>query len=216
MKKDFLTGLVLILPIAITVAVVIFLINLLTNPFVIPVAAALDYYDILNKPIFFISGEQVLIFSSKILILFLLALITLGVGILAKWFIAHHIVRFGEYFIHRIPVVNKIYSSVQEIVHTIFGHKEQRFSGVVLVPFPHSQTYSIGLMTSGEVAPGSDREYTGMVSVFVPGTPNPAMGFMLLYRKEQLKPIDMKVQDALKFVISCGVVTTNVEKSDMR
>jgi uncharacterized membrane protein len=129
------------------------------------------------------------------------------VGFLGKIFFVHYFVRFGEYVIHNIPVVNKIYKAIQDIVHTIFGHSEQRFSSVVLVPFPHSETYSIGLVTSGAIPSASDPEYHQRVSVFVPGTPNPAMGFMLLFPKDQLLPVDMEVHDALKFVISCGVIT---------
>lgn len=213
MKKDFFTGLALLLPVAITVAIVFFIINLITNPFVNGVSALLDHWNIFNKPFFIFSGQQVLMFASKILVLLALVLIVFLVGMFGRFFIIKHIVRAGEHVIHQIPFVNRIYKSIREIVHTIFGHSEQqRFSSVVLVPFPHSEMLSVGLVASEDVAPGSDPDYQGMVSVFVPGTPNPAMGFMLLFRREQLIPIDMRVQDALKFVISCGVVMKAEEK----
>lgn len=207
MKKCFFTGLAILLPMVLTVAIVFFIINLLTNPFINSVAQILNHYDLFNKPLYIFKGEQMLFFASKVLVLLALVLVVWIVGFLGKIFFVHYFVRFGEYIIHNIPVINKIYKAIQDIVHTIFGQSEQRFSSVVLVPFPHSETYSIGLVTSGAIPSASDPEYLQRVSVFVPGTPNPAMGFMLLFPKDQLLHVDMKVQDALKFVISCGVVT---------
>jgi uncharacterized membrane protein len=212
MKKCFLTGLAILLPIVLTVAIVFFFINLLTNPFVNPVAEVLNHYDLFNHPFYIFNGQQVLFFVSKFIVLLALVFVVFVVGLLGKIFIVHYLVRFGEYIIHNIPVVNKIYKAIQDIVHTIFGHSEQRFSSVVLVPFPHSEMYSIGLVTSGAMPPSSDPEYQQRVSVFVPGTPNPAMGFMLLFPKDKILPIDMKVHDALKLVISCGVVAPNDQK----
>lgn len=209
MKRYFLTGLAILLPVILTAAIVFFVINLLTNPFLGYISGILDNVDVFNKPFLFFTGEQILYFSSKVLILLLMVLVTFLVGCLGNWMVVHHVVRPGEYILHSIPFVNKIYKGAKDIVHTIFGMRDQRFTRVVLVPFPHSQTYSIGLVTNENVGEGSHTEYTNMVSVFVPGTPNPAMGFMLMYRNDQLKTLDMKVPDALKFVISCGVVTNH-------
>lgn len=207
MKKLFLTGLAILLPITLTVAIVFFIIDLFTKPFINSVAQILNYYDILNKPLFIFNSEQVLYFSSKLIVFVGLIIFIWIVGVLGRIFFVHYFVRFGEYIIHRIPVINKIYKAIQDIVHTVFGHKtEQRFSSVVLIPFPHSKMYSIGLVTNTAVSSASDQEYRTMVSVFVPGTPNPAMGFMLLFPKDKVLKIDMQVHEALKFVISCGVV----------
>ena len=106
-------------------------------------------------------------------------MIVFFVGVFARLLFLHYILQFGEYIIHKIPLVNKVYKAAKEVVETLFGHKEQRFTSVVLVPFPHSGLRGIGLVTSGGVSSVSDPEYRGLVSVFVPGTPNPAMGFML-------------------------------------
>lgn len=211
MKKDFLTGLILLLPLVITIMVVVFVIKLLTNPFVGTLSAAFEYYGIFNTPLLFLSAEQVTAISARIAILSGLVIVTLVVGLIGRWFLIGMFVRWGESLIRRIPFINKVYKAVQEVVGTLFNQKENRFSEVVLVPFPHSKAQSIGLITSQQAEQGSDPDYGELISVFVPGTPNPAMGFMLLFRKDQLTPIDMKVPDALKFLVSCGVVMPQSE-----
>ncbi len=215
MKKDFFTGFVLLLPVVITIVVVVFVVKALTNPFMGALSSAFDYYGIFNQPFLFLSGKQVLALSTRLIVLLGLAIITLVVGLLGRWFLMGYFVQWGEYLIHRIPIVNKLYKAVKDVVQTIFSSKDNRFSEVVLVPFPHAKAHSIGLITNQEAANGSDPAYQQLVSVFVPGTPNPAMGFMLLFRRDQLVPIDMKVPDALKFLVSCGVIVPQApEKID--
>lgn len=209
MKKNFLTGLVLLLPMVLTTLIVIFTINLLTKPFVGTVATAFDYYGIFNKPFLFLNGQQVLLFSSKLVVLIGLGVVLVTVGFFANLFILKFLGRMGDYLLHRIPFINSIYKSTQDIVTSIFTQKSDgapSFSSVVLVPFPHARTLSIGLITNASLPEGSNINDQAQVSVFVPGTPNPAMGFMIMFRQDQLRYIDIKVEDALKLIVSCGVI----------
>lgn len=204
MKKNFLTGLAILLPAVVTLIVVVFIVNLLTAPFLGMVKGILIHYDLLDHRLLIFNGEQVLAFSSKILILISLIIITLLIGAIGRIFFIRYLFRFGDYLIHRIPLINKIYKAAQDVVQTLFHQEKTSFSQVVLVPFPQSNSYSIGLITSNLTTTGStSNEY---VSVFVPATPNPTMGFVLLFRSEQLILVDMKVEDALKFIVSCGVM----------
>lgn len=220
MKKFFLTGLVILLPVVLTIIIVGFVFGILTSPFANTVAAIFDYYGIFNQPFLLMSGKQVLMFSSKITVLLGLVVIVFLVGFLGRVFLLKYLGLIGEFIIHRIPFVNKIYKSIHEVVNTILAPSTPEtaaYSRVVLLPFPHSLTLSIGLITKGELPLESDDEHRQYVSVFVPGTPNPAMGFMLLFRREQLIPINMTVEQALKFVVSIGVIypdfsATNVNK----
>lgn len=209
MRKDFFTGLALLLPVIITIMIVVFVIKILTNPFMGAVSSALDYYDILNKPFLYLTEEQVLRISSRVLILIALFVVTLIIGMLGRMLLFSYFLKATDFIFHRIPLVNKVYRAVQDVMHTIFTNKESRFSEVVLVPFPHAKSKSIGLVTSHQTAAESDPSYSDLVSVFVPGTPNPAMGFMLLFKRDQLIQVDMKVSDAVKFIVSCGVILPN-------
>lgn len=213
MKKEhplrtyFFSGLVLLLPLVLTIIIVVFLINLLTNPFANTVAGTLNDHDIFNKPFLFLTGQQVLHMMSKLIVLIGLFLLTLAVGMLGGWVLVGYLFKFADYLLHRTPLINKIYKGAQDVVTTVFEAKGgSKFSKVVLVPFPYSHSYNIGLITSSSMKESSDDAHKHLISVFVPGTPNPAMGFMLLFRKEQLIPVEMKVDEALKFVVSCGVI----------
>lgn len=207
MKKHFFTGLAILLPIVLTLLIVLFMINVLTKPFLGTVTTAFDYYGIFNESFLFWSGPTALMVSSKVAIIIFFILFTLLLGLIGQLVLVKYLGRAGDYILHRIPVVNKIYKAIQDVVHTLVDQKRQTtFSKVVLVPFPHSKMHSLGLITNENVGEGSDPEYHGRISVFVPGTPNPAMGFMIMFREDQLITLDIGVDEALKFLVSCGVI----------
>ena len=111
-----------------------------------------------------------------------------------------------DYLIHRIPVISSIYKVSQDVVTTIFGSKTNSFKQVVMVPFPSKETYSMGLVTREDME--GIRPDGNAVAVFVPTTPNPTSGFLMLYKPEDLIYLDMRVEDAFKYIISCGVILT--------
>lgn len=203
MRNNFLSGLIILLPVVLTIAIFMFFINLLTQPFLGLVESAFKELGLLDRFFLFLSGQQIVHLTSKLLVMATLALTTLFIGFLAKHFFLDELMEGIDRFIHRIPFVNKIYKAFQDVMSTIFTDKNTSFSQVVLVPYPHADTYSIGFITKDELPKGSDNPK--LISVFVPGTPNPTIGFSLLYTKEELIFLEMKVEEALKFIISCGV-----------
>lgn len=206
MKKSFLTGIAILLPIVLTLIIVMFFVNLLTKPFVEFVHDIFVKLSLLDNSFFILSSDQMIYFVSKILILIFLTFATFLIGFFTQHLFANYFFERFDKIIHKIPVVNKIYMSLQEVMHTLFKSEKTSFSQVALVPFPQENTYCIGFVTKESLPEGSDAEHLGLISVYVPGTPNPMMGFNFLYKREQLIFIDMKVDDALKFVISCGVM----------
>lgn len=200
-KKNFKTGLLLLIPMIVTLMIVMFIINFLTNPFVQTLSNVFMHFDIFNKPFLFLTKEQTLLVISRLVALVGLMGFTILIGFLGKMLLMDFLLEIGDYLIKHIPWVNKIYKTSQEIVGTIFSSKTEKFSAVVLVPFPHANGLNIGL-----VANQTTIEKTDQVAVFVPGGPNPSIGFNLMFKKEELIFVDMKVEDALKFIVSCGVV----------
>lgn len=209
LKQYFLTGLAILLPAIITIMILVFFVSLVTAPFVDITASIFTYYGIFHTPFLFLKPDQVVLIMSRIIVFFGLIGIIFAVGFLGRLIFVRYLGYLGDYLIHRIPLINKIYKAVQDVVHTLFNpSKETKFSRVVLVPFPHAGMRSIGLVTQTELPEGSNTQQD-KISVFVPGTPNPSMGFMLLYKNEETIPLDMKVDEALKFLISCGVILPN-------
>ena len=210
MKKYFFTGLAVLLPAVFTLFILGFLIHFVTAPFMAAVLAVLMRDSFFNTPFLFFSAESVLLWSSRFIVLLCLVSLILLVGLLGRLFLLKWLGTLGDYFLHRLPLINKIYKPIQEAVTHIFSPKEKnQFSTVVLVPFPHGDTYSLGLVTNSiEKKEGEPENIGAYISVFVPGTPNPAMGFMLLYPEERLIRMNMRVEEALKFIVSCGVISS--------
>jgi uncharacterized membrane protein len=205
MKKYFITGLVILLPLALTFAIVVFFINLLTDPFVEIVKSVFGHFDILESNFFFISADQQQRYASQLIILILLFFFIVGLGVLARWFLFHYFIKLWEYVVHKIPFVSPVYKTCQDVIKTIFASESNSFKQVVLVPFPSSENLAIGLLTRDNL-PAVGKHKEPLTAVFVPTTPNPTSGFLMMFAETDLVYIDMKVEDALKYVISCGVI----------
>lgn len=207
LKAYFITGLVILLPLALTLAIVTFLFNLLTEPFAGIVKSILGHYNLLESGFLFLSAAQVQQLFSQILILALLFGVTISLGFIARWFFFHYIVGFWERILAKIPFIRGVYKMCQDIIQTLFVSSSNSFKQVVLVPFPTPDTQAIGLVTNENLV-GLDKKGEPFVAVFVPTTPNPTSGFLMLFKEKDLIYLDMKVEAALKYVISCGVVST--------
>lgn len=208
MKKYFVTGLVILLPVMLTLVILIFIFNLLTAPFLELTEAALGRYGIFKDGLFFLSAYQLQHYVSQILILCTLFFFTVFLGLIARWVFFHYLVRVWDYVVHRIPLVSSIYKAFQDVISTMFTSSTTAFKQVVMVRFPHPETYTMGLITRDHL-PGFEHTIgSDLVLVFVPTTPNPTSGFLTIFKKDEVVYLDMKVEDALKYIISCGVIST--------
>lgn len=208
MKKYFVTGLVILLPVMLTLVILIFIFNLLTAPFLEFTKAALGRYDVLKDGLFFLSADQLQHYVSQILILCTLFFFTVFLGLIARWVFFHYLVRVWDFVLHRIPIVNTIYKAFQDVINTIFTSKTTAFKQVVMVRFPNPDTYTMGLITRDHL-PGFEHTIgDNLVLVFVPTTPNPTSGFLTIFKKDEVVYLDMKVEDAFKYIISCGMIST--------
>ncbi len=138
------------------------------------------------------------------------ALLTLGMilltGLLAANFIGQKLVVWWEKLLARIPVVNSVYNSVKQVSDTLFSPNGNAFRKAVLVRYPHQGSWTIAFLTGqpgGDVVNHLDGNY---VSVYVPTTPNPTSGFFLMMPEKEVLELDMTVDEALKYIISMGVV----------
>lgn len=206
MKKHLITGIVILLPLTVTLLVLGFLIRLLTQPFVGLVSNFLAQLHIVNKGFLFLTPDQVIKYFSQFLILITLFLITVGLGMITRWFFINALLRLGDKILHKIPIVNTVYKTTQEIIKTLFVSDKNSFKQVVLAPFPSEKSYMLGLIVR-EAPPACSRALNDdLISVLIPTTPNPTTGFLIMYRKSELLYLDMKPEDAIKCIVSCGVI----------
>lgn len=215
MKKYFITGLVVLLPMTLTLVVVAFLFNLLTEPFLEITRSFFGNYPVFKEGFLVFSQAQVHTFITKVLILLLLVAFTFLLGFLARWFFLHKLIHLWEKVVHRIPLISSIYKACQDVINTVFSSEKSSFKQVVMIPFPNKETRTIGLVTR-ESLPGLETpEGETHVVVFVPTTPNPTSGFLVIFPKSDVIEVDMSIEEAFKYVISCGVIHPGFNKTKL-
>jgi uncharacterized membrane protein len=192
MKKYLITGLLIWIPLAITIWVLELIVS------------TMDQSLLLLPPQY----QPQALFGYQIpgLGAVLTVLVVLVTGVLASNILGQRLVLFGEKIVGRIPVVKSIYSGVKQVSDTLFAPGGQAFRKALLVQYPREGSWTIAFLTGqpgGDVANHLRGEY---LSVYVPTTPNPTSGFFLMMRKAEIVELDMSVDEALKYVISMGVV----------
>lgn len=194
LRKSFVSGLLVWIPLGVTLFVIKFLVDLLSKSLLLlPPAYQPDY--LLG---FHIPGIGVL----------LTLLVIVLTGLLAANFLGSRFLAFGDAILGRIPLVRSVYTGTKQVTQTLFSPGGQSFRKVLLVEFPHPGVWSIAFQT-GEGAPEISNALNSaepMVSYFIPTTPNPTSGFLMMAPKSKVKELDISVDQALKFVISLGVV----------
>jgi uncharacterized membrane protein len=192
LRKWFVSGLLVIVPVAITIGVLQWIIGILDQTLLIlPEAWHPDRLIGLHIP-----GFGVL----------LMLVIVLAAGAVVSNFIGKKLVHWGDRLVSRIPVVRSIYSSVKQVSDTLFSESGNAFRKAVLVQWPRPDVWTIGFVTG---TPGGDvTNYLvgDYLSVYVPTTPNPTGGYFVMLRKSDCVELKMSVDEALKYVISMGVV----------
>jgi uncharacterized membrane protein len=127
-------------------------------------------------------------------------------GVLAANFVGRAFVGGWESMMHRIPVVRSIYSAAKNFAGMVFSDSSQSFKNVLLIEYPRKGLYSLAFQTSTELGEVQGRTGEEVVCCFVPTTPNPTSGFIIIVPKKDITVLDMDVDEALKMIISLGVV----------
>jgi len=196
MKKSFITGLVILLPVVLTCIVAVFLFHLFTKPFV-PIVEA-----ILHRFASSFSHETTLLLSRAIAFVFLFLFI-----FVAQLFFFKTLATAANYILFRIPVVNTIYKTSREILSALFATDgKQGFKEAVSIPFPAPPHFCVGLSSGEAIAECEEKIGEPLVAVFAPTAPHPISGFLFLVPKKDVQSLDMTKEDAIKFLLSCGVI----------
>ncbi len=200
LRAYFFAGVLVSTPVAVTIALALWFIEFVDSHVVplIPVhwnpnTYIQDYFGItLSVP-----GVGVVV----------LAIVITLIGALTAGFLGRFIVRTGENIVARMPVVRSIYSASKQILETVFRDQSEAFREAVLVEYPRRDAWTIAFITGRTTGEVQAKTPDDVVNVYVPTTPNPTSGFLLYVPVKDLKPLDMSVEDAVKMVISVGMVT---------
>jgi uncharacterized membrane protein len=203
MKKYFIAGILVWAPLAVTIWVISWGLGLLDGVFgsvmhaiivVLPNSATSDVQHFRDIP-----GVGILIVIFIIMLTGLIAISFAGQWWLKVW----------DKFVHRIPIVRSIYSSVQQVSSTLFSGSGQAFSKALLIRYPHADSWAIAFQTgipAKEVTAKLGEDY---VNVFLPTTPNPTSGFFMIVPRSMTIELEMSVEEALKHIVSMGSVPPN-------
>lgn len=136
------------------------------------------------------------------------------IGMLTAGFFGRLVMRFYEGLLARMPVLSSVYTAIKQIIETVMAHKSDAFREAVLVEYPRRGIWAIGFRTGETRGEVQTNTAAHMVNVFLPTTPNPTSGFLLFVPKDDLVPLKMTVEEALKMVISGGIVTPPAPKDE--
>ena len=198
LKKYFITGLLIWIPLAITFMVLAWIVGTLDAILLwLPTEHQPSRYIGFNIP-----GVGVV---ASLLIIFFTGLIAANV-------LGQKLVRLWEALLSRIPVVKSIYYSVKQVSDTLFSSSGQAFRKALLVQYPREGAWTIAFLTGQPGGDAANHLHGDYVSVYVPTTPNPTSGFFLMMPREDVIELDMSVDEALKHIISMGVVSPPLRK----
>jgi uncharacterized membrane protein len=194
LRNAFFTGLLLLAPLVVTVWAVTYIISLVGG-------SVRPLYDRFLPA----SLSHVPFLWDVLATLIVFALITL-LGYISRYFLGKFLLGLGERVLQAIPGVNTVYSSVKQIVATFSSEKRNLFSKVVLIEFPRTGMYAIAFLTNKAQGEPQARTAEEVWTLFVPTTPNPTSGFLVMLPKDKIVELDMSVGDGMKMVISGGAV----------
>ena len=186
-RNYFLAGVFVLIPIGITLYLTLFLISILSK--ILPREINPNHYLPYNIP-----GLEIVIS---------IILITI-IGWLSLSFIGKRILNFFNNILKKIPILRTIYSAISQMTET-FTKKNSGSKSVVLIEYPRKGAWAVGFATKENKGEISNKTKTNLINVFVPTTPNPTSGFLIMFPKDEIIYLDMSFEDASKFIVSAGI-----------
>jgi uncharacterized membrane protein len=212
-RASFFAGLAVTLPALLTLAAVKWIfgtISSFTDTLLFFLPHFLD-----AKAIFKNGHDGEMFWYWSLLALVLAVLLISAVGLLARYYIGKRIIEWLDTAMMNVPLLNKFYGAIKQVNEAFSGNKNS-FKTVVLVEFPREGSYSVGFLTSDDNAEVSSKAGEKLVSVFIPTTPNPTSGFLVLFPKDKVKKLDMTVAEGLKYIVSLGAIAPELPTESKR
>lgn len=204
LRNSFISGLLLLAPLGVTFFVLHFLVSRIGTP--------------ISKYVFWYVAENTLndlnILFDILATLIAVAIITL-LGLISNYFLGRYLIRIFEQLMDKLPFINAIYRTVKQIVDTFSAQKKAVFQQAVLVEFPKRGSYAVGFITDSSRGEPQQKTGKNLINIFVPTSPIPTNGFLIMVPEEEIIKLDMSIPDAMKIVISGGTVVPPVSQSGL-
>jgi uncharacterized membrane protein len=201
LRRYIVAGLLVWVPIGITVLIIKFLVDLM------------DQTLLLLPPDW--RPEHLVGYRVPGLGLVLTVLVVIATGVVVTNLFGHHLVRVGERILNRIPLVRSIYGAAKQVTETLFKGTGKSFRKVVLVEYPRKGVWTLAFQTGEATKEMLTKTNNDLINIFVPTTPNPTSGFFLMLPRQDVIELDINVDDGLKMIISAGVVVPKDKKENL-
>ena len=197
LRNYFIAGMLVTAPIAITLFVTLWFLNLIDSR-VRGILSFNDPYD---------TSYSVPGFGIVVAVIFFI-----GVGWLTRNYMGQLLLRMSEYVLAKMPIVRTIYSALKQIFETVMTTKNRAFRDVVMLEYPRKGIYCLAFLTGATAGEVEDLTDEDTVNVFLPTTPNPTSGFLLFVPRKDIQILDMTVEEGIKMIVSAGIITPNYRK----
>jgi len=200
-RASFLTGLAVVLPGLITLAIVKWIFGTISSftdflLFFLPTK-------ITNKD----DGLGPVYWYWSVLALVMAAILVTFIGLLTRNYIGRRLIKFADNLMLRVPILNKIYGTIKQVDQAFTSGKKSSFQTVALVEYPREGIYSVGFITSEQAQEVYEKTNKKCVCIFIPTTPLPTGGFLIIVPEEKVIKLDMSVEEGFKYIISIGAIS---------
>lgn len=192
LRNYFIAGMLVTAPIAITLIITLWFLNLIDS-------RVRDILSFQNDPYQNVTIPGLGIVIAIVFFIF--------VGWLTRNYLGQLLLRLSEYLLDKMPIVRTIYSAIKQIFETVMTSKSQAFRDVVMLEYPRKGIYSLGFLTGKTTGEVEEKTHEDTINVFVPTTPNPTSGFLLFVPRKDVTFLDMTVEEGIKMVVSAGIIT---------
>jgi len=203
-RANFATGLFMVLPAVISIAVMVWLFGTVAN--VTDTLLFFMPHDITHRNGADGPGSGTMHWYWSLVALLLAVILISVAGRLGRNYFGKKIIEWMDHAMMHVPLLNKFYGAIKQVNEAFAGNKHS-FKTVVLVEFPSAGMYSVGFITSEQNDEVQQKTKEKIVAVFVPTTPNPTSGFLILVPEEKITKLDMSVADGIKYIVSLGSIS---------
>jgi uncharacterized membrane protein len=200
-RSNFLTGLIIVLPAVVTVALLVWLFGTISN-----ITDTLLFFipqDITHKN----QGNGPVHWYWSLVALIVAVVIISVIGRLARNYVGKKTIEWLEAVMMRVPIFNKIYGAIKEVNEAFSSGGKNSFKTVVMIQFPREGMYAIGFLTSEQHDEVQAKTKEKVVCVFIPTTPNPTSGFLVLVPVDKVTKLEMSVAEGIKYIVSLGAIS---------
>jgi len=209
MKKYFIAGLIILLPLSVTLMLFVYFVDLFTTPFLSKMLSILTGYKIYLP---FLQNQTITVIIARILIIFFLIIFIILLGAITRWFLFNYLMNITNKILSKIPFVKTVYKSLKDIFGAFMSQERKAFRYTTMVQFPSEKSYAVGYLSGYTTQEIEEKTKKQLKPIFIPTSPHPISGFLIFIEEKDEYKLDMKNEDSIRYILSCGLIIPEDKK----